>query len=314
MFGPHRAQGFSWRTHAIRHRQAQGTRNRPTVSIPAPHSPLQSQPVSLNDLLASFGLGTVKGVLGAVLLPPASPLLLAAFGWLMHRRWPRLGPLIWVGGLLGMWLLCLPAVGLGLAAWLTTPPPPLTDAQVAALQRAPRTAVLVLGAGRRELAPEYGTVDLKPYTAERLRYGAWLARRTGLPLGYSGGVAPGENPGATEAEAAALVAQRDFGLKLRWREDRSRDTDENARYSVAMLAADGITQIVLVTHDMHQRRALAAFARAMQRQGVQMRLVPAPMAVPPGGPLAAGDFWPSVAGLQRSLFALHEWLGRLAGA
>lgn len=270
--------------------------------------------MSPNDLLASLELGSAKGLIGAVLLPPASPLLLAAFGWLMHRRWPRLGPVIWISGLLSMWLLCLPAVGLGLADWLTRPPPPLKEAQITALQRAPRTAVLVLGAGRRELAPEYGTVDLKPYTAERLRYGVWLARRTGLPLGFSGGLAPRETPGASEGEAAALVAQRDYGLKLRWREDRSRDTDENARYSVALLAADGIEQIVLVTHDMHQRRALAAFQRAMQRQGVHMRLVPAPMAVPPGGPLVAGDFWPSVAGLQHSLYALHEWLGQLAGA
>lgn len=270
--------------------------------------------MSLNDLLASLGLGAAKGLLSQVLLPPASPLLAAALGALLRRRWPRLGGLLLAGGLLAMWLLCLPAVGLGLSTWLTRPPPPLSEAQITALRRAPHTAVLVLGAGRRALAPEYGVVDLAPLTVERLRYGAWLARRTGLPLGYSGGVAPWTEPGASEAEAAALVAQRDFGLALRWREDRSRDTDENARYSVAMLKADGITQIVLVTHDMHQRRALAAFERAMQRQGAQMRLLPAPVAVPRGGPLVAGDFWPSLAGLQRSLYALHEWLGLLAGA
>lgn len=270
--------------------------------------------MSLNDLLASLDLGAAKGLLGMLVLPPASPLLAAATGGLMRRRWPRLGGTLMAGGLLVMWLLCLPAVGAGLSTWLTRPPPALSAAQVAALHHAPRTAVLVLGAGRRALAPEYGTADLTPLTAERLRYGVWLARRTGLPLGYSGGLAPGVRPGVSEAEAAALVAQRDFGTPLRWREDRSRDTDENARYSVALLKADGIEQIVLVTHDMHQRRALAAFERAMQRQGVQMRLVPAPVAVRVDGPLVAGDFWPSQGGLARSLYALHEWLGLLAGA
>lgn len=270
--------------------------------------------MSLNDLLSSLGLGAAKGLLSLLVLPPASPLLAAAAGALMRRRWPRLGTALIAGGLLVMWLLCLPAVGIGLANGLTRPPQALTAVQVAALQRAPHTAVLVLGAGRRALAPEYGMVDLSPLTAERLRYGVWLARRTGLPLGYSGGLSPWVRPGASEADAAALVAQRDFGVALRWREDRSRDTDENARYSVAMLKADGITQIVLVTHDMHQRRALAAFDRAMQRQGVQMRLVPAPVAVRVPGPLVPGDFWPTLEGLQRSLYALHEWLGLLAGA
>jgi uncharacterized SAM-binding protein YcdF (DUF218 family) len=270
--------------------------------------------VSLNDLLASLNLGAAKGLVGMLVMPPASPLLAAGIGWALRRRWPRLGGLMLGGGLLTMWLLCLPAVGIALSTALTTPPPALTPAQITALQRAPHTAVLVLGAGRRALSPEYGTADLAPLTVERLRYGVWLARRTGLPLGYSGGVAPWSRPGSSEAEAAALVVQRDYGLTLRWREDRSRDTDENARFSVALLKADGIQQIVLVTHDMHQRRALAAFERALQRQGVQMRLVPAPVGVRADGPLVAGDFWPSLEGLNRSLYALHEWLGRLAGA
>ncbi|MDT7838216.1 YdcF family protein [Aquabacterium sp. OR-4] len=270
--------------------------------------------MSPNDLIAALNLHALKGLAGKLLLPPASPLLLALLGLLLWRRRPRLARALVVLGLVSMWLLCLPAVGLGLARWLTTPPPPLTDAQVLALKGARSTAIVVLGAGRRDPAPEYGVPDLRPLTAERLRYGAWLARRTGLPLAFSGGLAPGVDPGETEAAAATRVAERDLGVRLRWREDRSRDTAENAQFTVALLSQAGITQIVLVTHDMHQRRALAGFERAMQRQGVRLALLPAPMAVPPAGPLAAGDFMPSVEGLQRSVYALHEWLGRLAGA
>ncbi|MBP6900416.1 MAG: YdcF family protein [Burkholderiaceae bacterium] len=268
----------------------------------------------MNDWLLAAGLPWLKLALKQLLLPPASPLLLAALGLLLLRRWPRLGRWIAGSALALLWLLCLPAVGLGLGQWLCTPPPPLDAARLQALRGAPHTAVLVLGAGRRDPAPEYGMPDLPSATLERLRYGAFVARQTGLPLGFSGGLAPFAEPGATEAAAAALVAQRDFGMRLRWREDRSQDTADNARRSLALLHADGITRIVLVTHDLHQRRALAAFRRAAEHSGINLSLVPAPIEVPPPGPLTAGDWWPSVQGLRRSWYAIYEALGRLAGA
>ena len=113
---------------------------------------------------------------------------------------------------------------------------------------------------------------------------------------------------------AALAVARDRGVPLRWAEDRSRDTNENARYSVALLQAAGITQVVLVTHGFHQQRALAAFQRAVARSGQPLRVVPAPMGL--HAPLAPelGDFLPGSDGLAHSNWAVHEWLGWLAGA
>jgi uncharacterized SAM-binding protein YcdF (DUF218 family) len=165
------------------------------------------------------------------------------------------------------------------------------------------------------MAPDYGGPDLTPHAHERLRYGAWLARQTRLPLAYSGGIGHGAvDHGVTEAEAARQALARDRGPPLRWAEDRSRDTNENAAYSVAMLQADGIGRIVLVTHDFHQPRALAGFRRAIARSGRPMELVPAPMGqrVAPSGRVF--DFLPTGDGLQRSTWVLHEWVGRLAGA
>jgi uncharacterized SAM-binding protein YcdF (DUF218 family) len=83
---------------------------------------------------------------------------------------------------------------------------------------------------------------------------------------------------------------------------------------VALLQADGIGRIVVVTHGFHQARALAAFRRAIARSGRPMDLVPAPMGLrtPPTGRLS--DLLPGGESLQRSTWALHEWLGRLAGA
>ena len=47
-----------------------------------------------------------------------------------------------------------------------------------------------------------------------------------------------------------------------------------------------------------------------------MRLVPAPVGLRPdlGPDLSLGDYLPSAEGFALTRLALHEWLGRLAGA
>ena len=269
----------------------------------------------MNELFIRLGILAWKPWLSTLLLPPVPLLLLMLLGvLLLGGRRRVLGWASLLTGLIGLWLATTTAVGLALVAGLTQPPPPLDAARRDALRGAPRTALLVLGAGRQWLAPEYGSADLRPLTLQRLRYGLWLARQTGLPVGYSGGLGHGAASGPTEAEVAARIAERDFGMHLRWLEDRSRDTDENARFSVRLLRADGIQTIVLVTHDFHQRRALAAFARAIQREGATMVVLPAPLGGPAPGPLGLGDWLPTADGFALTRIALHEWLGRLAGA
>ena len=207
------------------------------------------------------------------------------------------------------------SAGQALLQALTRPPPALTAAQRTALTGAPHTAIVVLGAGRRQTAPEYGEPDMTPLSAERLRYGLWLARQTGLPVAFSGGVGHGARAGSSEAEVAALFARRHTGQVLRWAEARSRDTAENARFTLALLARDGVRTVVLVTHDFHQQRALAAFQREAGRAGLALTLVPAPMGIRPRGPgLVLSDVLPSDHGLATSRWAVHEWLGWLGGA
>ena len=269
----------------------------------------------MNDWIASMGWSGIKPFLGSVLLPPLPLLLLVLVGALCLRRRPGLGWACLMAGLATLWAACTPALGLALVQGLTRPPPALGAAQRSALVAAPHTAIVVLGAGRRLSAPEYGQSDLAPMTAERLRYGLWLARQTRLPVAFSGGVGHGSLPGPSEAEIAAGVAARDAGLPLRWVESRSRDTAENARFTLDILAQDGVHSIVLVTHDFHQQRALAAFRREAARQGLQVNLVPAPLGLTPRRPGgSSGDWLPSAEGLAQTRWALHEWLGWIAGA
>lgn len=268
----------------------------------------------MNDLFVQLGIQSWKPHLSMLVMPPVPLLLLVMLGALLvarHRRW---GAALALGGAIGLWALSTPALGAWLIQHLTRPPPVLDAAGVARLRHAPHTAIVVLGAGRRLRSLDYGSPDLSVRTLERLRYGLWLGRSTGLPVAYTGGVGHGSPRGESEAEIAARVAERDFGQRLRWTEARSRDTHENARLTLPLLRAAGVQHVVLVTHGYHQSRALAAFRRAAEAERFGLRLTPAPvgMLLPADG--EPGDYLPSAEGLEASVIALHEWLGRLAGA
>ena len=268
----------------------------------------------MNDFFVWLGLDGWRSVLAALAMPPV-PLLamvLAGAGLMARRR--ALAWLLVLAGVAGIWLSCTSfAAGL-LRQWMLPAVPALTSAQVDALKRAPRTAVVVLGGGRKLLAAEYASADLRPMSLDRLRYGVWLGRVTSLPVMYSGGVGHAAEPGPSEAEIAARVAERDFGRPLRWQEADSRDTRENALRSVALLEAQGIERIVLVTHGYHMPRALDNFARAAAKARQRIEIVAAPMGLEPRGPVSLGYFLPSREGYAELRLTLHEWIGRLVGA
>ncbi len=138
-------------------------------------------------------------------------------------------------------------------------------------------------------------------TLDRMRAGALLHRKTGLPILVSGGVLEtGTIPIA--AEMADSLA-REFGTPVRWIEAESIDTWENARFSAEQLRRVGVREIYLVTDAWHMRRALMAFRKA----GVAA--VPAPVRIDRGPRLRFAEFVPSPSALHNSYYAIHEWIG-----
>jgi len=268
----------------------------------------------VNDIFVMLGIEAWKPLLGDLLLPPMPFFVLILVGArLMYRR--RL--LAWtllLFGVLGTWACTTSAVGGALTNALLLPPRPLSASDIGDLKKAPNTAIVVLGAGRKLLAPEYGLSTLKELSVERLRFAIWLSRETSLPVLFSGGVGHGAAAGPSEAEIAARIAEREFHHPLRWTEGASRDTNENAYRSLAILQEQGIQQVLLVTHSYHMRRALAAFERAKQRANLGIHVTAAPMDVPSTLHLTLESWLPSVDGFEDTRLALHEWLGRLAGA
>jgi uncharacterized SAM-binding protein YcdF (DUF218 family) len=259
-------------------------------------------------------IDSARWLLKVLVLPPVPFLLVLVAGLVLLMRGRRLALVLVVPATLALWLMTTPAGGKLLLDILLDPPPPLSAAAVSDLRGKPDAAIVILGGGRRPLVPEYHGADLVPRSIERLRYGLWLARATGLPVAFSGGIGHGGEPGLSEAEIAALTAEREFGQPLRWTETASRDTRENAVNTVALLGRAGVRQIVLVTHAAHIPRALRNFRRASESAQAGIAIVAAPMGGPTTRDLHASDWISSPGGYDLCWSVFYEWLGLLAGA
>lgn len=261
-------------------------------------------------------LATLKSALTVLALPPTSLILALLVGawWRASAAATqrRLGALAILAACATLWIVST----FGFAQWMNRAvlkvPEPLPVEQVRQLPRQD-TAIVVLGGGLRPRAPEYGEADLLRNGLARLRYGAWLARQTGLPLGFCGGV-PRNVPVGTPPEAAIAerILRQEYGLPLRWREERSRDTRENARFMAPLLQRDGVKRVLLVTHAWHMPRAMRAF-RAALPPDVAVEAVAMGHIASQDAADAADLWWPSMEGLMQSRLALREWLGWLAG-
>ncbi len=237
----------------------------------------------------------VNATISALLLPPLNLILLCALGLCLRRRWPRCGLALSVVA-----LIVLTVFSTRMGASLFVDPlekmnPPLLSAKTAGAQ-----AIVVLGGGRISNAPEYGGQDIPVATAlQRLRYAAKLQRETGLPLLVSGG----QPDGAPESEAAGMarVLEDDFFVPVKWQEEMSNNTAENAQFSSQMLREAGVQRILLVTDAIHMQRAKIAF----QQAGLQV--VPAATIFTSAGRVTLSDFLP--ASLHLTSYALREWLG-----
>lgn len=270
--------------------------------------------MDMNEIFLTLGIESWKPVLSTLIMPPLPLLVLVLIGARMMFVRRLLAWLLVLAGVAGLWATSTVALGTALTNGLLSPPRALMESDFAELRRAPKTTIVVLGCGRRLLAPEYGMSSLRPMSIERLRYGLWLAREIALPVGFSAGVGHGAPPGPSEAEIAARTAEREFGRKLAWIEGESRDTRENAIKTVALLKPAGFEQIVLVTHANHMRRSINNFERAAASAGMRLSIVAAPMDVAVAGRLHFSDWLPSPEGFTQTRNTLHEWLGSLMGA
>ena len=264
---------------------------------------------------------TARLLATVALMPPTPFLVLAAWGaWRARRQ--RRGGLALVGtALAGLWLSQCDATADGLSAVLVPTPPALSAADVTHLAARARAgepiAIVVLGGGVEATAEDPGSAQPEVHAMARLRYALGLARATGLPLAASGGVGTAQAGAVAVPEAAvdARIARDEFGQTLRWLEDRSTNTRENAAFTLPMLARDGIRDVWVVTHGWHMRRAMRDFERAAAALPAPRIVVhAAPMGLAVTRQVAWLRWCPSADGAWRVRVAWREWLGWVAGA
>ena len=230
-----------------------------------------------------------------VLLPPLGLGWLLVLAWWQFHRRPRLARGLIACVLLGGLFMAVPLTSELLLRQVRVASDPARHSQA--------QAIVVLGGGRGLVWDAAYEQVLAAYpnafTLERLRVGAHLARQTGLPLLVSAGKPDGYDP--SEAEVMRRAMQDDFGIAVRWIEDRSRNTAENADFTARILLPQKIRTIILVSSAFHLRRAITVFEQA----GFDVIPAQAPPVGPPG-PIDWQDFLPNAQSLMRSHYAFNE--------
>ena len=243
----------------------------------------------------------VKIVTGLV-LPPGGNFVLAVAGVALWRRRRVLAVILLAISFVTLYVFSTPKLSGVLFETVESIDPRLPGAALAENAG----AIVVLGGGRNRNAPEYGGETVSAASLVRLRYAARLQRETGLPVLVSGGRVDEVEP-ASEAALVKKVLETELDVGVRWLEERSRTTAENARYSAELFRNEQIAAIILVTEAAHMPRAVESF----ENQGMTVYAAPTGYLGGQGRHASILDWLPSSSALDRSRIALHEFLGTI---
>ena len=166
-------------------------------------------------------------------------------------------------------------------------------------------AIVVLGAGRYLAPREYGYDILSKNSLERVRFASKIYRATHVPILVTGGNPEGGQ--LSEGETMKIALENDFGIPVKWLEDQSLSTSENAVNSFEILKKEKIKKIILVSHAVHLFRAVPTFEHA------GFEVIPAPLGFI-SHTTSVSPFLirvPSVEKLNYSHDTLHEAVGAL---
>ncbi len=240
----------------------------------------------------------ITNLIAAFLLPPFSLLLLLALGIIFLYRRHKLANKLIIAAFCLLWIASTPYFAEGALHMLEAHTTPVDISSQDA------DAIVILGGGTYFHAPEYAGQDtIGDGTLVRLRYGAKLQRETGKPILVAGGKPLGN--GISEALQMRIVLEQDFHVPVRWTEDESANTFENARFSFRILQQAGINRIYLVTHAWHMPRSAAIFRRA------GFEVVEAPTAYTTRYRTDLLTFLPRAESLRDSKIFIHEIIGLL---
>lgn len=239
--------------------------------------------------------------IAAFVIPPGGNLLLAFAGLLLLFRYRLAGVAVILVSMLSLYGFSMPIVANSMSKGLEEISPYPLRASAAETMR----AIIVLGGGRNEFAPEYGGETVSAESLERVRYAARLHRKTGLPVLVTGGKRLRDD--IDEATLMKRALEEDFSVPVKWVDTKARNTEENAQISAKILKAEGIHRAYVVSHAAHLGRALGAFKRT------GMVVIPAPTGFRKSAGKTKGilALLPSADALEQSAGVFHEHLGAI---
>ncbi len=258
----------------------------------------------------------IRNIIAELLMPPGIWIMLGLGGLIFFRHKQRLKNLTLGIALVMIWVTSTSVF----SHWLvniTEPfmqwPKPLNFQTLCQSKgceewvKGKKSAIVILGGGVRRGAmdtPQYLNQDVTPEAMERIRMGVRLSKLTKIPLLVTGG-SPNRTKESDRAEGRVMaqVIEEEFGLPVRWIEDRSATTQENAQFSAKLLEKDQIDQVYLVTQYWHMPRAKRIFEKE------HLKVIAVPTGFHHEMNMTPLDFLPR--DLLQTRFVWHEILGSL---
>ncbi|MFV2060957.1 MAG: YdcF family protein [Gammaproteobacteria bacterium] len=243
----------------------------------------------------------ITRIIENLLLPPGINIVMMLLGYFLLRKFYRAGIYLILIGFFSLLFLSLPIT----AYYLNFPNHDIEPISEIVLENTDAQAIIILGGGRYRDAPEYHADTVSIYSLSRIRYGAYLHRKTKLPILVTGGNVYGGGP--SEAELMQQSLKDDFNVKTRWIESNSRNTRENAELSFDLLQADKIQKIILVTDFSHIKRSQSIFNKA----GFTVTAAPINFDTTFKNKPLILSLIPTSGGLNKSRSILREYMGQL---
>ena len=264
----------------------------------------------------------IRNSIAELLMPPGIWIVLAGFAILFFRNMPKLKISVIIFSLGMIWITSTTAFSQWFFQvsdhWMQWPTP-LQFSELAKQEdslKNPQSnmiknnqAIVILGGGIRAGAkeiPEYHNQDVSPEAITRLRTGARLAKVTHLPILVTGGrpdkVKPDDLP---EGGLMAMILEKELQTPVKWIEDQSNTTQENAKFSAKILKQNQIDTIYLVTHVTHMPRSKMIFEKE------ELKVIPVPLGYYFKDPLTPLDYFPKGDGLAKTREIWHEILGQV---
>ncbi len=235
----------------------------------------------------------------AIILPPTLNFVFILVGLLIRKKYITISRVLLYFSSITLLLCCFPPFSNFLLNKLEKYPALELPVIVNSEQ-----AIVVLSAGVKPFSKEYGREIGGAATLQRNLYAAFLYKQVNLPILVTGGLF--EYRKHSEAGVMATTLANSFNVKVKWLEEQSKNTAENAIYSAAILKENGIDSIYLVTHAWHMPRAVMVF----EQEGINVTPAPTIFVTNNNSPNWA-YYIPNVSALSNTKIALHEFIGIL---